>query len=81
MLPPIRRAPARLADGTALPVQDCTGMWYLDFNTFASGNGGGNPDPALQIPGTQVNAQWHGRDGGDPFGTTLSDAVEFVIGD
>ena len=48
------------------------------MNAFAVGALGGNPSPALTVPGTVVHCQWWGRDEG--ASTTLTDAVEYVIG-
>jgi hypothetical protein len=53
---------------------DCTGTYSYDFNArIASG-----ADPAL-VAGAQVWAQYWGRDPGDPFTTSLSDGLTFVI--
>lgn len=42
---------------------------------------GGVPDPALQIAGTEVHAQWWARDPGfaPPCNTSLSNAIEYTI--
>ena len=53
-------------------------MFSVDVNTFASGNGGGNPDPCLAIVGQQVNVQWWGRDS-IATGSFLSDGLEYVV--
>jgi hypothetical protein len=72
--PPLRRGPAVNSGGTAT----CDGEFALDMNAFAFGNAGGNPDPFLSIPGTQVNVQWWGRDS-IATGSFLSDAGEYLV--
>lgn len=71
--PPIRRTPPTSSGGTN---GACDGVFRLDFNAFASGNGGGNPDACLNVPGQQVNAQWWGRDSVQT-GSFLSNGLEF----
>jgi hypothetical protein len=77
---PVRRTPAVNARGSPPPAKDCSGVLSLDMSAFAAGALGGTPIPELRVPGTQVNCQWWGRDHGASFGTTLSNALEYVIG-
>jgi len=57
---PIRRTPTVNSAGSAPPINDCTGVYSIDFNTFAVGALGGSPLPALRSPGSVVDAQGGG---------------------
>jgi hypothetical protein len=70
---PLRRTALQDSGGNPGP-PDCSGVFAFDLNArTASG-----VDPAL-VAGADVFAQWWYRDGGDPFGTALSDALQFRI--
>jgi hypothetical protein len=76
--PPVKRSPVLNSRGTG---PGCNGSYSLDFGKFANGLLGGNPHPALLVPGTTINCQWWARDAGlSPNNTQLSNALEFVQG-
>jgi hypothetical protein len=78
---PVKRTPATTSGGHP-PPNDCSGLFAIDMNTYAQGALGGAPLAALKTPGTTVRCEWWGRDPGfaPPNGTTLSDALEYVVG-
>jgi hypothetical protein len=77
---PVQRTSIQPSGGNVGP-NDCSGVWSLDMNCFASGGcGPAVPAPALLVPGTQVNCQFWGRDAGaPPCNAQLSDAVEYFV--
>jgi hypothetical protein len=78
---PIKRTPGTSSAGSALPASDCTGVYSIDMNAFATGNLGGSPLPELTLPGSTVDCQFWGRDPGfgAPNNTTLSDADAYLV--
>ncbi len=77
---PLRRTSA-VSSGGNPSGNDCTGVYSLDFNAYVSGAIGGEPHPALQIPGLIFDVQWIGRDQGfsAPDNITLSNAMHFTM--
>lgn len=71
---PYRISPVQSSGGAVPPIEDCSGMWSLDFNAFLALH------PVVDA-GTTVCAQWFGRDPGAPFGFDyqLSDALTFIV--
>ncbi len=70
---PLVRSPV-LSSGGNPPPDDCSGVLTFDFNALIQGG----TDPAL-VAGAQVNTQAWSRDPADPFTTSLSNALQFVI--
>lgn len=57
----------------------CSGSFSMDFSAFAAGALGGQPDPALRIPGTLVYSRFWARDLPIPGAVQLSDALEYGV--
>ncbi len=68
---PLRRTPAQLS-GVGMSADTCGGRFSFDFNALiASGI-----DSSLQLVGQTFAAQYWARDGQDPLGSSLTDAVQ-----
>ncbi len=77
---PIRRTIASSSGGNPGPAIDCSGAYSIDMNAFAAGLLGGTPAQELRQPGRGVDCQWWSRDPQAQFGSSLSDALEYVVG-
>lgn len=77
---PIRRSIGLSSGGNPGPANDCSGVFMIDMNAFAAGLLGGTPAPELRQPGRAIDCQWWSRDPQAQFGSSLSNALEYVIG-
>jgi hypothetical protein len=77
--PPVVRSLLINSGGNPVPADDCSGVFSMDMNAFASGNLGGSPWPTLTVVGTVVDCQWWGRDPGAVGNTSLSNGLEYAV--
>ncbi len=71
--PPLKRTPPQSSGGTP-PPSTCSGSFSFDMGALIQSG----LDPGLTA-GASANAQFWYRDPPDPFGTGLTDALEFLI--
>jgi hypothetical protein len=71
---PTLRTPIQSSGGSLPPINDCTGVFTLDFNARIQSG----VDPLL-VAGEEVFAQYWSRDPADLSTTNLSDALAFYI--
>ncbi len=78
---PVRRTGGIFSGGTPPPVNDCTGVFSIDMNTFAQQTSPPLPLPELRVIGTVVDCQFWGRDPGYPFpnNASLSSGLEYIV--
>ncbi len=76
---PRRRTPVTTSNGSASG-DDCSGVFALDVNAFASGQLGGSPAPELLVAGAEVHCQQWSRDPGATGASGLSAGLRFVVG-
>ncbi|HTF89051.1 MAG TPA: VCBS repeat-containing protein [Planctomycetota bacterium] len=75
----IRRTPGQNSgNDPKLPTPNCSGGYALNFNAFAQGLAGGNPDPALLVLGNTYQLQAWSRDPGfaAPNSSGLTSALD-----
>jgi hypothetical protein len=56
----------------------CDAVFQIDWNAFASGSLGGNPQSFLHTVGQRINVQWWGRDS-TANGSYLSNALQYTV--
>jgi hypothetical protein len=71
--PPRRRTPVQVALATG--VGPCPGQFTFDLNALVATGA----DPSLSVAGQVFACQYWSRDGGVPFGTVLSNALQGVV--
>jgi len=76
---PLRRTPVASSGGASNPVNDCSGVFALDMNQFASGALGGSPAVELSTVGATVWCQHWSRDPGSPSTTGLSNGLAYSV--
>jgi hypothetical protein len=72
--PTVVRTPGQVSGGNPGTGTDCSGIYSFNFNSYIAAG----LDPTL-VAGAQVNAQYWSRDVNDPFGSALSNGLQFVI--
>jgi hypothetical protein len=71
---PTHRTPNQVSGGSPAPAVDCTGEYELDFNAWLDAQ----VDPSL-VAGLEVFCQYYSRDPASASGSSLSNALGFVI--
>lgn len=71
---PTKRTSVQNSGGNP-PPNDCSGGYTYDFNALVQSGS----NPAL-VPGVMIYAQYWGRDPGDAFQSSLTDALRFGVG-
>jgi len=73
--PPHVRTQLASSGGSPPSAVDCSGVFFVDMNARAASG----VDPALTLLGGVVRCQHWSRDSGASFGTSLSDALVYVV--
>lgn len=73
--PPHVRTQLASSGGSPGPALDCSGVFVVDMNARAASG----VDPALTLLGNVVRCQQWSRDPAASFGTSLSDALAYVV--